>query len=396
LRELERRFPREIAIVGVSSGKFIAERETPRIREAALRLRNDHPIVNDRQFRIWRSYAVRAWPTIVAVDPTGYVVGVHAGEFTSELFEPFIERQIGAFDPDGLIDRTPRHYPLDEPGVTPGILRYPGKVTVDGDRMAIADTGHDRVLVGRLGDRGFQIARTFDGLHAPEGVAFAGERLYIADREADRVLLADLTTGAVETVTDRISSPWDLTVVGSTVYVAGAGRHQLWRIDGRTVSLFAGAPGEDIVDGPAREALLAQPMGIAGAGDRADFVDAESSAVRSVSLGADPRVSTIVGTGLFDFGDTDGVGDDVRLQHCQGIARHPDGRLIVADSYNDAIKFVDPATRRADTWVRGFSEPSGVAYRAGRVYVADTNAHRIAVVDEATGNVETLAIYSES
>jgi DNA-binding beta-propeller fold protein YncE len=396
LRELERQFPREIAIIGVSSGKFIAERETPRIREAALRLRNDHPIVNDRQLRVWRSYAVQAWPTIVAIDPTGYVVGMHAGEFKAPMFVPFIEQQIAAFDPQGLIDRTPRHYPVDEPAVMPGILRYPGKVTVDGDRMAIADTGHDRVLVGRLGDRGFRITRTFDGLHAPEGVAFAGERLYIADREANRVLVADLATGAVETVTDRISSPWDLTVVGSTVYVAGAGRHQIWRIEGRTASLFAGAPGEDLVDGPAKEALLAQPMGIVRGTDRVDFVDAESSAVRSLTLGADAAVSTIVGTGLFDFGDTDGVGDEVRLQHCQGITRHPDGRLIVADSYNDAIKWMDPATRRVETWVRGLGEPSGVAYGAGRVYVADTNNHRIAGIDEASGHVETLTIYSES
>jgi hypothetical protein len=392
LRELERRFPREIAIIGVSSGKFIAERETPRIREAALRLDNLHPIVNDRQFRIWRSYAVRAWPTIVAIDPTGYVVGSHAGEFSSEMLEPFVERLIGAFDPDGLIDRAPHHFPADESAVTPGVLRYPGKVTIDGDRMAIADSGHDRVLVGRLRDRAMQVERVFDGLASPQGVGFAGDRLYIADRAHHRVCLADLATGAMDTVAERISSPWDLTVVGSAVYVAGAGRHQIWRIEGRSVSLFAGAPGEDLVDGPASAALLAQPMGITAGGDRADFVDAESSAVRSVTLGADPRVQTIVGTGLFDFGDTDGVGDDVRLQHCQGIARHPDGRLLVADSYNDAIKWVDPAARRVDTWVRGFAEPSGLVYHDSQVYVADTNAHRVAVIDEATAAVDTLTV----
>jgi DNA-binding beta-propeller fold protein YncE len=392
LRELERQFPREIAIVGVESGKFIAERETPRIREAALRLDNLHPIVNDRQFRIWRSYAVRAWPTVVAVDPTGYVVGSHAGEFTSEMLEPFIERLIGAFDPDGLIDRTPRHYPPDEPAITPGVLRYPGKVTIDGDRIAIADSGHDRVLVGRLHDGAMQVERAFQGLASPQGVAFAGDRLYIADRANHRVVVGNLASGTMEPIPGRISSPWDLTVVGSAVYVAGAGRHQIWRIEGGHASLFAGAPGEDLVDGPAQAALLAQPMGIIGGRDRVDFVDAESSAVRTLTLGADPRVQTIVGTGLFDFGDKDGVGDEVRLEHPQGIARHPDGRLLIADSYNDAIKWVDPATRRVDTWVRGLAEPSGVVYHDGTVYVADTNAHRVAVIDEATGRVDTLSV----
>jgi DNA-binding beta-propeller fold protein YncE len=392
LRELERQFPREIAIIGVSSGKFIAERETPRIREAALRLDNLHPIVNDRQFRIWRSYAVRAWPTVVAIDPTGYVVGSHAGEFTSEMLEPFIERLIGAFDPDGLIDRTPRHFPPDEPAITPGVLRYPGKVTIDGDRIAIADSGHDRVLVGRLHDGAMQVERVFAGLASPQGVAFAGDRLYIADRANHRVVVGDLASGTMEPVAGRISSPWDLTVVGRAVYVAGAGRHQIWRIEGGHASLFAGAPGEDLVDGPAQAALLAQPMGIIGGADRVDFVDAESSAVRTLTLGADARVQTIVGTGLFDFGDKDGVGDEVRLEHPQGITRHPDGRLLIADSYNDAVKWVDPATRRVDTWVRGFAEPSGVVYHDRKVYVADTNAHRVAIIDEPTGRVDTLSV----
>jgi DNA-binding beta-propeller fold protein YncE len=176
------------------------------------------------------------------------------------------------------------------------------------------------------------------------------------------------------------------------VYVAGAGRHQIWRIDGRSKMLFAGAPGEDLVDGPAPAALLAQPMGIVGAGDRVDFVDAESSAVRFATLGDDPRVETIVGTGLFDFGDKDGVGDEVRLQHPQGIARHPDGRILIADSYNDSVKWVDPAARRVETWVKGLAEPSGVVYHDGKVYVADTNVHRIAIIDEKTGGVDTLGV----
>ena len=237
-----------------------------------------------------------------------------------------------------------------------------------------------------------QVERAFKGLASPQGVAFAGDRLYIADRANHRVVVGDLSSGTMEPIAGRISSPWDLTVVGPAVYVAGAGRHQIWRIDGRSKMLFAGAPGEDLVDGPAPAALLAQPMGIVGAGDRADFVDAESSAVRTLSLGADPRVQTIVGTGLFDFGDKDGVGDEVRLEHPQGIARHPDGRLLIADSYNDAIKWVDPATRRVDTWVRGLAEPSGLVYHDRKVYVADTNVHRVAIIDEVTGRVDTLSV----
>jgi hypothetical protein len=87
-----------------------------------------------------------------------------------------------------------------------------------------------------------------------------------------------------------------------------------------------------------------------------------------------------VGTGLFDFGDRDGVGDAVLMQHQQGLARHRGGRLLVADSYNDALKWLDPATRRAETWVRGLHEPGGVACGERFAYVADTNAHRVVAV----------------
>ena len=156
-----------------------------------------------------------------------------------------------------------------------------------------------------------------------------------------------------------------------------------------------GSGAEEIHDAPHAEAALAQPMGITTDGSRLYFVDAESSAVRWAHADPSGRVGTIVGTGLFDFGDKDGVGDDVRMQHQQGLALHEDGRLLVADSYNDALKWVDPKTRRAETWRRGFSEPSGVAIANGLAYVADTNAHRIAVAALEGGEVDELELVIE-
>ena len=55
---------------------------------ASLRLGATHPVVNDRQFRAWRAWAVRAWPTIALVDARGYVVGVQAGEPTVAQLAP--------------------------------------------------------------------------------------------------------------------------------------------------------------------------------------------------------------------------------------------------------------------------------------------------------------------
>ena len=442
LRELERRFATEVVVIGVHSGKYVAERETGRIRAAARRLGVTHPIVNDRQYRIWRSFAVRAWPTLVFIDPLGAVLGAHAGEFTAEMLAPLVERLIATHDPAGEIDRTPHEFPLDADPEPSGVLRYPAKVAVHGDLIAVTDTGHHRVLVGSLagiygagrhgGGRRMVVTHVagdgvpgfVDGLeprfNGPTGVAFHGETLYITDTDNHAVRALNLTSGAVRTIagTGRqlrtrrertagaLSSPWDVAILGDTAYIAMAGTHQLWTLRGSGThagaDVVAGSGGEDITDAAAGDALLAQPMGLTPSvdGRRLYFVDTESSAVRSLALddSASGRlvgdVRTIVGTGLFDFGDRDGVGDAVRLQHPQGIAIHPNGRLLVADSYNDAVKWVDPIGRTVETLARGFHEPGGLAYHAGRelLYIADTNAHRIAVVDERDGAVSALDI----
>jgi hypothetical protein len=429
LRKLEEKYAEHLAVVGVHSGKYLTERVTDRIREASIRLGATHPIVNDRQFRAWRAYAVRAWPTLVAIDPRGYAVGTHAGEFTADGIEPFVERTLATARAEGLLTPGALHFTPDASSTAESsVLRYPGKVAVADTRIAIADSGNHRVLVGRLEQNGrrARIERTFGGirgfadgtdtdarLDSPQGMCFDGDHaLYVADAENHAVREIDLATGEVRTLAGTgeqlrtredmragaLSSPWDVTVVGRTLFVAMAGVHQIWGIElppaARTrAGVRIGSGAEEIHDGPHAEAALAQPMGITNAGGRLYFVDAESSAVRWAHTDPSGRVDTIVGTGLFDFGDKDGVGDDVRMQHQQGIARHIDGRLLVADSYNDALKWVDPATRRAETWLRGFAEPSGVAISGNLAYVADTNAHRVAVVglgDSEVGELELM------
>ncbi len=444
MRRLEAKYPNHVAVVGVHSGKYLAERVTERIREASIRLGATHPVVNDRQFRVWRAYAVNAWPTLVAVDPRGYVTGTHAGEFTVEAIAPFVERTLANSRDAGLLSDDALPLAADtSPYSGSSPLRYPGKVTVSDRQIAIADSGNHRVLVGRLdlGGRRAQLTHVYGGTRgfadgpaadvrfdSPQGMCFDGDRvLYVADAANHAIREVDLATSEVRTVAGTgkqlrtredmragaLSSPWDVTLVGETLFVAMAGIHQIWGLDlagggqraagggehangsalrPSPTALKIGSGAEEIHDGSHKEAALAQPMGITNSGGRLFFVDAESSAVRWAHVDPSGRVGTIVGTGLFDFGDKDGSGDDVRMQHQQGIARHTDGRLLVADSYNDALKWVDPATRRAETWVRGFSEPGGVAIGRDVVYVADTNAHRIAVVGLGGGEVEELEL----
>jgi hypothetical protein len=422
LRELELRYSSELVVIGVHSGKYHAERVTPRIRDASIRLDATHPVVNDRQFRIWRSYAISAWPTLVAIDPAGYVVGTHAGEFTSEMLVPFIDGLIAKARGGGTMNEEPLHFEADPPTMAPAKLRYPGKVAVRGSTMAIADSGNNRVIIGSLDEIGtsLRVQRTIgdgtpgfrDGLDArfrsPQGLAFGDGVLYVADAENHAIRALNLESGEVTTLSGTgcqmrtrgdqaagaMSSPWDVALSGGTLFVAMAGIHQIWSVDVATGKsrVRYGTGGEDIRDGGAASALLAQPMGITAEKDRLYFIDSESNAVRWADVPEDGAVGTIVGTGLFDFGDVDGTGDDVRLQHPQGIASHSSGKLLIADSYNDCLKWIEPETRVVKTWGGGFHEPGGVCFGRSYAYVADTNAHRIAVAHLDTRDVTELRI----
>lgn len=422
MRKLEETFAETLVVIGVHSGKYHAERVTARIREASIRLGVEHAIVNDRQFRIWRSYAVSAWPTLVAIDPGGYVVGAHAGEFTSEMLVPFITSLASAADAKGVLNRDVISAVPDEPGRPSARLRYPGKVIVSDNRIAIADSGHNQVPIGTLSGDGLEMMvqhvagtgqRGFaDGGNAsfdyPQGLAFGEELLYVADAENHSIRAIELRSGAVSTIAGTgnqlrttadqnagaLSSPWDLELKDGVLYIAMAGVHQIWGLDlaTRRLRIHAGAGGEDIRDGPSVDALLAQPMGLTSLGDRLYFADSESSAIRWTDVVAGGETGTVVGTRLFDFGDVDGAGDEARLQHPQGVASRRDGRLLVADSYNDVLKWIEPEARSATRWLAGLSEPGGVTCGAKYAYVADTNAHRIVAVDYDSGELHELTL----
>ena len=439
LRELERRFERELVIVGVHAGKFYNERETANIRQAALRLGIDHPIVNDRQFRIWRAYAVGAWPTLALIDPAGRHVGSRAGEATAALLAPMVEALVAEAEAKGTMDRRPLTFRPERLAEPARQLAFPSKVlaTEDG-RLFVADAGHHRIVLARLDQaRAAATIETVIGsgtaglrdddfagasFNRPHGMALAGDRLYVADLENHAIRAVDLASRQVTTLAGTgqqagfrtmagpalrtaLSSPWELALADDNLFVAMAGSHQLWRIDLRRgwAEPYAGSGIEEIMDGPANAAALSQPSGLALDGRRLYFADTESSGVRYADLEQAGQVTTVVGTGLFDFGDVDASGDDARLQHPQGIAA-AGGMLYLADTYNHKIRRVNPLTRAVTTFAGsdkaglqdGVSgqlyEPGGVSCAGGRLYIADTNNHAIRVADLSTGRLWTLEL----
>lgn len=440
MRKLERKYDRRLAVVGVHSPKFTTEQETASLHAAIRRLNVGHPVINDRDFRVWREYAVRAWPTLMFIDPEGKVIGKHEGEIPYDAADRLVGEMLAEFEAEGLIDERPilgaygDHTEDDAP--TP--LRFPGKVLADaaGDRLFISDTGHNRIVVSSLdgavqqiigsGSEGFQDGPAEQAaFYQPQGLALDGDTLYVADTENHAVRVIDLATGTVATVAGtgeqlmgarvggpalrtQLSSPWDLALLGGTLYIAMAGTHQIWslRQGETTVQPHTGNGAEALRDGPLTEASMNQPSGLTEDGTVLYVADSEASAIRRITLGSGGQIQTIIGEGLFEFGDQDGIGAaNVRLQHPTGLAWHDDVAYI-ADTYNHKIKRLDPETGECRSWlgsgeaahrdgeagVAAFAEPCGVTVARGRLFIADTNNHAIRVADLATGAVETLTL----
>ncbi|HEX3727847.1 MAG TPA: thioredoxin-like domain-containing protein [Pirellulales bacterium] len=406
LKKLEHAYPNEIVVIGVHSAKFETEQDSKNIREAVERYEIEHPVVNDARHVIWDKYEVQSWPTLCVIDPEGNLIARNSGEIDFATLDKFFKQAIPYYQQKGLLKP---EAPLPT-GLKAGYqaqptpLRFPGKVLADekSDRLFIADSNHNRIVVAKLdgtlidvigsgaigaNDGGYQQA-TFDH---PQGMAISGDTLYVADTENHLVRKVDLKKNQVSTIAGTgkqghgwpgmeefaaklgtltkhkwigpplktgISSPWALWVQGHDLYIAMAGSHQIWKMSlapGGEIGPFAGNGREDIVDGPHLPAQpyekgfcsFAQPSGLSSDGKNLFVADSEGSSIRAVPFDATKNVETIVGTAwmpagrLFSFADVDGQGEVVRLQHALGVAYH-DRLVYVADTYNNKIKVVDP------------------------------------------------------
>jgi thiol-disulfide isomerase/thioredoxin len=436
LKKLEKKYPNELVVIGVHSAKFENEKDTENIRRIILRYEIEHPIVNDADFVIWKSYAVNAWPTRYLIDPGGYIIGKLSGEGGYEALDKAIADSIAEFRKRGELNEAPLKLVLERAKVGDLPLAFPGKVLADqkSDRLFIADSDHNRIVVAKLdgtlietigtGVRGMA-GGSFDTatFFRPQGMALDGDLLYVADTENHLVRLVDLKARTVQTIagtgrqslqygasgpalSTALSSPWDLQLVGRTLYIAMAGPHQIWKLDldQQHVSPFAGSGREGNSDGSLTGATFAQPSGLAVIHDTLYVADPEGSIIRAVDLSAD-KVRTLAGgtRDLFDFGDRDGRGDHARLQHPLGLAVYGD-KLLIADTYNHKIKELDTQSRAVQTLLGSgkpgqndgpsatFYEPGGLAVAGEKLYVADTNNHAIRVVDLKTKETKTLPI----
>jgi sugar lactone lactonase YvrE/thiol-disulfide isomerase/thioredoxin len=439
LKRLEAEYPDELVVIGVHSAKFLNEGDTENIRNVILRYELEHPVVNDRDFEVWRTWGANAWPTTVLIDPAGNVVGGHSGEGVYQIVEPVVASLVAEFDELGLLDRTPLPVIAQREVRASTPLAFPGKVLATKDRLYIADSGNHRIVVSDLagevlevygdGNPGLRNGPGFEArFHAPQGMALSadGSTLYVADTNNHAIRAVDLAGGVVTTYAGDgrigwppspgtvpdvgLNSPWDVELRDGVLYVAMAGHHQLWSIDVETGAAgpLVGNAAEGVRNGPLADAELAQPSALEFDGSGLlYFADSESSAVRTADvLGQDGMTGIVAGSNenLFDFGDVDGPAAVSRLQHPLGLAYYaPDNVMLVADTYNSKIKRIDIEGALVETylgaqqgWADGtdprFYEPGGLSILGDTLYVADTNNHAIRMVDLASGDTTTLVL----
>lgn len=445
LKKLEAKYPDELIVIGVHSAKFLTERGTENIRQAILRYEIEHPVINDKDFDVWNSYAAHAWPTVVLIDPNGKIIKMDTGEGTFDVFDPIISEAIKEYDEAGItLNKEHFQFALEKNNAPKSLLSYPGKISADekNSRLFITDSNNNRIIIFKTGDApdelqiedviGSGMNGKKDGSYQeaeffhPQGITYNNGKLYVADTENHLIREIDLGTKQVKTIAGlgyqshewgvmngkasetALNSPWDLIIIDDVLYIAMAGTHQLWKMDLKTntIGTYAGSGMENIRDGELLESALAQPSGITTDGKKLFFADSEVSAIRIADLDENGKIKTIVGQGLFEFGDIDGKGEKVRLQHPIGIVYNPaDNLLYVADTYNNKIKVVNPQTKESNTYSgtgqagnrdgvseAQFNEPNGLTILNGKIYVTDTNNNLLRVIDMATKEVKTVKL----
>lgn len=413
-RQLKQKFGDDLLIVGVTSPKFTASKQADNMTPFLLRFHVDEPVFIDANMTWWNHYGVFAWPTMLLLNPEGKVIHSFVGEKSYADMSAVIADAIAAARKAHTLTRP--ELPLKPISAGQHFFALPTKIAVNAKRVAISDTGHNEIRIfdhsGKLlttigsGKAGFADGKFAQAqFNLPQGLALIGDDLYVADTDNQRIRRIDFATQTVTTVAGNgerafltethatalntpLNSPWSLEAVDGSLYIAMAGEHEIWRYDPKTGKLvvYAGTGGEGMQDGARLLAQFAQPSGLAYHNHNLYVADPESSSIRQINLQTG-LVITLVGKGLFTFGDRDGPADRALLQHPQGLA-YLNGALYIADTFNNAIRKLDLGSLKVSTVAKDLAQPNGLAVLNNHtLLIADTYRDRIVALNLDTGAI---------
>jgi DNA-binding beta-propeller fold protein YncE len=426
LRVLGRKYRDGLVIISVHSPRFSAEMRRSHVLKAINRHHISHPVAHDPDLKLWNMYGIKGWPTQVLIDREGTILGAISGGGKLPQLDQIIKYQIeknSISKPFKKLSCITMHAP--EPR---RLLSFPGRIVATDDRLYVADSGHNRILVMSLDGHvlrqyGSAAAGLIDGNGTgaafcnPQGMALADDFLYVADEGNHAIRRIHMRTDDVDTIAGTgkigqsipgscgtpvnagLNSPRDVVFKDGKLYIAMPGSHQIWRLSLVTnkIEVFSGTGRQGLLDGPASTAVFSQPSGLTPLLNRLYVVDAGTSAVREVDIETG-AVRTIVGEGLFDFGDHDGTGRAARLQYPLDISADPMHRMLwVADAYNNKIKRIGVSSEFVSSVVvnHRLDEPGGLVFHDDTLYIANTNAHEIMCLNPNNGYAEALNVSEE-
>ena len=426
LQDLNRKYRDDLVIIGVNSPRFRAEMSSTHLQKIINKYHVTYPVLHDPALKLWNTYGIQDTPAYVLIDRCGCILGAMSGEGKFSQLEQIVKHQAGKHKDIHVSEQShikPRLSP--EPA---SVLSFPGRVIVSDNKIYIADSGHNRILVTSSNgciqrQYGSETAGFIDGngdaaaFNNPLGMALADNFLYVADEGNHAIRRVNLRTDDIDTIAGNgiasqkpfsasaspksvsLDSPCDLVLENGMLYIAMAGRHQIWRLSlvRNSIEIFSGSGQKGLVDGPPGAAAFAQPTGLTVLGGNLFTVDAESSAIRCVNMytGA---VDTMVGEGLFNYGENDGIGQSARLQYPLDIQADPCHRMLwVADSYNNKIRRIGVDSKYVSSMQLDcrLDEPGGLAFHNDTLYIANTNAHEILCFNPDDGCTETLNVTEE-
>ncbi len=402
---LQRHFGKRLVIIAVDSPKFSASASAPGLIAFIRRYRLQHPVLLDPRNRLWDAYHIFAWPTFILIGPHGELRARLLGEQSAAALSVPIAAALAGTPPISALQPLPR-----QGGTAANLaLAAPGGLAVSRRRVAIADTGHNRIILADHQGRveaviGTGCAGTANGGYAqaefrrPHGLDFHADKLYVADTENQLIRIIHLNTRRVSTLAGNgkreyivsgkftphavpLDSPWDVQWIGNQLYIAMAGDHEIWRYNPVTGRLgpWAGSGREGLADGSLARAKFAQTSGLSSHGDTLYALDPESSGIRSINL-ADPIVKTRIGQGLFRFGERNGAAAQALLQHPEALA-WLNGSLYIADTFNNALRRLNLASAEVTTVTQNLGQPQAIAVLSpSTLLVAESSAGRIAAI----------------
>lgn len=363
LKALEKEFSDELLVIGIHSGKHLHEKEDVSLLDAMKRYKIEHCVINDADLRLWDGYGIKAWPTLVLIDPQGYVAAQYQGEGHLQRLRSDINLLIAKHE------LSPKSFEPVRRKEEKGQLTYPQKTVTSDDYLFVSH--QDEVLVCSYEGK---IFHRISDIEEPQGMVYIDEKLYIASCEGKSILEISEDFTQRRVWLDTLRNPYGLASDGKSLFVSLAGAHQIkaYDLQSKAEQLVIGQENsESLNDGRYDEAVLAQPSGIALLEEELWFVDSESSSLRCAAYGK-------VRSHIFDCDE---------LQHpldlCVGIYGDGcgGGRIFIVDSYNNAIKVYDPESKTVMTLIEGLSEPSGISKKGCELFIANTNAHEVLVFD---------------